>query len=173
MRPPEETFFGGFPPERTLTIGYMGIILYRDKEFIKTRNLVNQGINAPVAAGGVYPPGPGAAPVKERIVKNIKTLILALTLTAFAAGSLWATDPKAPPEAKPAPQATAQTKCPVLAGDINREIYVDYKGKRIYFCCAGCDEEFKKDPEKYLKKLKEQGVTLEPAPAGAANTKLQ
>ena len=111
---------------------------------------------------------PGAAPVKERIVKTIKTLILALILTVFAVGSLWATDARAAAEAKPAPQATVQTKCPVLAGDINKEVYADYKGKRIYFCCAGCDKEFKNDPEKYMKRLKEQGVTLEPAPAGAA-----
>jgi YHS domain-containing protein len=101
-------------------------------------------------------------------VKIIKALILALTLTAFAAGSLWAADAKAPAETKPASQAATQTKCPVLAGDINKQVYADYKGKRIYFCCAGCDAQFKQDPEKYMKMLKEQGVTLEPAPAGAA-----
>ena len=101
-------------------------------------------------------------------MKTIKTLILALTLTVFAAGSLWVAAAKAAAEAKPAPQATAQTKCPVLAGDINKQVYADYKGKRIYFCCSGCDKEFKKDPEKYMQKLKEQGVTLEPAPAVAA-----
>lgn len=28
----------------------------------------------------------------------------------------------------------------------------DYKGKAYYFCCAGCDKSFMKDPEKYLKK---------------------
>jgi YHS domain-containing protein len=102
------------------------------------------------------------------MVKTIKTLILALTLTAFASGSLWAATTKAPAETKPAPQATTQTKCPVLVGDIDKQVYADYKGKRIYFCCKGCDAEFKKEPEKYMKKLKEQGVTLEPAPAAAA-----
>jgi YHS domain-containing protein len=101
-------------------------------------------------------------------VRTNKALILALTLTAFATGSLWPTDARAAAEAKPAPQAATLTKCPVLAGDINKQVYADYKGKRIYFCCGGCDKEFKKDPEKYMKKLKEQGVTLEPAPAGAA-----
>ena len=101
-------------------------------------------------------------------MKNIKVLILVLTLTAFAAGSFWVAAAKAAPEAKPASQAVTQTKCPVLAGDINKQVYADYKGKRIYFCCSGCDAEFKKDPEKYMKKLQEQGVTLEPAPAGAA-----
>jgi YHS domain-containing protein len=111
---------------------------------------------------------PGATPFKEGAVKNIKILILALTLAAFAAGSLWAADPKPAAEANPTPQATTQTKCPVLAGDINKQVYADYKGKRIYFCCAGCDAQFKQDPEKYMKKLKEQGVKLEPTPAGAA-----
>jgi YHS domain-containing protein len=88
-------------------------------------------------------------------VKIIQALILALTLTAFAAGSLWAA------EAKP------QTACPVLSAPIDKNVYVDYQGKRIYFCCKGCDAEFNKDPGKYLKKLEEQGITLEPSPAGA------
>ncbi|MFA5110800.1 MAG: YHS domain-containing protein [Desulfobaccales bacterium] len=88
-------------------------------------------------------------------MKKFKVLILALTLAAFAAGSLWAAD------AKP------QTACPVLAGNIDKQLYLDYQGKRIYFCCAGCDQEFKKDPAKYMKKLQEQGITLEPCPAPA------
>jgi YHS domain-containing protein len=88
-------------------------------------------------------------------VKKFKVLILALALTAFAAGSVWAADPK------------PQTACPVLAGNIDKNVYADYKGKRIYLCCKGCDAAFKKDPEKYMKKLQEEGVTLEPSPSGA------
>lgn len=88
-------------------------------------------------------------------MKTFKTLFLALLLTAFAAGSLWAAD------AKP------QTLCPVLGGNVDKNVYADYQGKRIYFCCQGCDTEFKKNPEKYMKKLEEQGVTPEPSPAGA------
>jgi YHS domain-containing protein len=94
-------------------------------------------------------------------VKIIKTLIIAIALAAFAAGGVWAA------EAKAAAQGKAQTQCPVLGGAINKQVYADYKGKRIYFCCKGCDAEFKKDPEKYMKKLQEQGVTLEPCPAPA------
>ncbi len=94
-------------------------------------------------------------------MKIFKTLIIALTLAAFAAGSVWAAEPKAATEGEP------QTTCPVLGGNVNKQVYADYKGKRIYFCCAGCDAEFKKDPEKYMKKLEEQGVKLEPSPAGA------
>jgi len=88
-------------------------------------------------------------------VKKFKVLFLALALTAFAAGSLWAA------EAKP------QTTCPVLAGNIDKSVYADYQGKRIYFCCKGCDAEFEKNPGKYMKKLQDEGVTLEPTPAGA------
>ena len=88
-------------------------------------------------------------------MNKIRVLILALALTAFVVGSLWAADPK------------PQTVCPVLAGNIDKNVYVDYQGKRIYFCCKGCDTEFKKDPEKYLKKLQDEGVTLETAPTGA------
>ena len=47
---------------------------------------------------------------------------------------------------------------------INKDIYVDHEGKRVYFCCAGCDATFKKDPAKYIKKLEDAGVVLEKAP---------
>ena len=46
-----------------------------------------------------------------------------------------------------------QKTCPGMEGAINEDIYVEYKGKKVYFCCQGCAEAFKKDPEKYLAKL--------------------
>lgn len=55
----------------------------------------------------------------------------------------------------------AQTKCPVMGGDINKDLYVDYKGLRVYFCCDGCQGTFNSDPEKYLKEMKEAGVEPE------------
>jgi len=53
-----------------------------------------------------------------------------------------------------------QTECPVMGGKIDKEIFVDHEGKRIYFCCQACVESFKKDPAVYLKKLEEAGVKL-------------
>jgi len=50
----------------------------------------------------------------------------------------------------------AQKICPVMGDPINKNIFVDYKGRRVYFCCNMCPEMFKKDPEKYLKILDEQ-----------------
>ena len=57
-----------------------------------------------------------------------------------------------------------QEYCPVMGNKVNKEIYTDYNGKRVYFCCSGCIDTFKKDPEKYMEKMKEAGVTLESAP---------
>jgi YHS domain-containing protein len=63
----------------------------------------------------------------------------------------------------------AQTTCPVMEGNpINRNIYADYEGKRVYFCCGACPPKFREDPEKYIKKLEDAGVEIEKAPAGAA-----
>jgi YHS domain-containing protein len=61
----------------------------------------------------------------------------------------------------------AQATCPVLGGAIDKSVYADYKGKRIYFCCAGCISDFNKDPEGYIKKLEKEGVVLEKTPAGS------
>lgn len=60
--------------------------------------------------------------------------------------------------------AKQQTTCPVMGGPINKEIYTDYENKRIYFCCAGCVKTFESNPEKYINKMKNDGVELENAP---------
>jgi len=58
--------------------------------------------------------------------------------------------------AEPAGEAVAiaQTTCPVMEGNpIDKAIFVEYEGKKVYFCCAGCPEAFLAEPEKYLAKL--------------------
>lgn len=45
-----------------------------------------------------------------------------------------------------------QTVCPVMGGPVDKNVYLDHQGKRIYFCCPACVPVFKKDPVKYLKK---------------------
>ncbi|NIA06169.1 MAG: YHS domain-containing protein [Actinobacteria bacterium] len=59
---------------------------------------------------------------------------------------------------------STQTTCPVMGRKINKNIYEDYKGKRVYFCCNGCPKTFKDDPEKFMKKMADQGIILEDAP---------
>jgi len=60
--------------------------------------------------------------------------------------------------------AKDQTKCPVMGGLINKNLYADYQGNRVYFCCPPCLKEFKKTPDLYIKKLKDQGITLAKSP---------
>ena len=62
-----------------------------------------------------------------------------------------------------------QTNCPVMGGKINKHIYADYDGKRVYFCCSACVSEFEKHPDKYVKKLEGDGITLESVPTSMNN----
>jgi len=36
---------------------------------------------------------------------------------------------------------------------INPEVFVEYKGKKVYFCCPDCKAKFQADPEKYVANL--------------------
>jgi YHS domain-containing protein len=47
-----------------------------------------------------------------------------------------------------------QTMCPVMDGNkIDKNVFVEYQGKKVYFCCTQCKAAFEKEPEKYLAKL--------------------
>ncbi len=46
-----------------------------------------------------------------------------------------------------------QTICPVMGGKINKDVFVEYKGKKVYFCCPDCKAKFQADPEKYVADL--------------------
>lgn len=60
----------------------------------------------------------------------------------------------------------AQTNCPVMGSaiEVGKSQYVDVKGKRIYICCSGCIDPIKKNPDKFIKKLEDDGITLEAVP---------
>jgi Cu(I)/Ag(I) efflux system membrane fusion protein len=49
--------------------------------------------------------------------------------------------------------AREQKTCPVMGGAIDKNVFTEYKGKKVYFCCPACKPEFEKNPEKYLHKL--------------------
>jgi len=97
------------------------------------------------------------------------TVIASLTL-ATAAVILTACSKPAPAgnAAPPAPAAAGvvkqQTLCPVQGGPINKDLFVDQDGKRIYVCCQGCIDQVKNDFAKYAKKLEDTGVVLETVP---------
>lgn len=45
-------------------------------------------------------------------------------------------------------------------GAMGKPIVLIYKGQEIKFCCPDCPTEFKKDPDKYMKKLKEAEASI-------------
>lgn len=53
-----------------------------------------------------------------------------------------------------------QTMCPVMGGAINKDLYADHEGKRVYFCCQSCVGKFEEDPAKYIKTLEDDGITV-------------
>jgi YHS domain-containing protein len=70
--------------------------------------------------------------------------------------------------AVPAKQLKPQTTCPVSGDPIDKKLYVDYKGKRIYVCCSSCIAPLKKNPEKYIKKLEKMGQGVESIAAASS-----
>lgn len=48
--------------------------------------------------------------------------------------------------------------CPVTGEKINEKTKAtyEYEGKIYNFCCAACIDEFKKDPDQYIKKIDEE-----------------
>lgn len=86
---------------------------------------------------------------------------VAAVLIGGGAIALAADKPKAGPTTKPATTKPADAKpinkfCAVEGKDhdVDPKVTTVYQGKTIGFCCNDCIDEFKKDPEKYMKGLK-------------------
>lgn len=51
--------------------------------------------------------------------------------------------------------------CPVMGNPVDLEgEKVEYNGKLIAFCCAGCEDKFNANPEKFMKNLSDDGKTF-------------
>jgi len=103
---------------------------------------------------------------KRAIIGIILSGMLTSSVTVIALGcgvcGCSATPRKTAATAKKA--LKAQTACPVMGGKINKNIYADVKGLRIYACCAGCVPKIKANPDKHIEKIKANGETPEKAP---------
>ena len=88
------------------------------------------------------------------LLSTVAAMCLSLGLSAFAAE-----EKKDATKDKEAAKnlAPINKNCPVEGGEIDAKEFVIYKGKKVAFCCAGCDKEFNKDPEKFLKVLADKG----------------
>jgi YHS domain-containing protein len=89
--------------------------------------------------------------------KHVKAIILPASVLLVGLIAV-AGCKKSEPAAAPGPEAVAaavidQKICPVMGGAINKDIFTEYKGKKVYFCCPSCKGLFEKEPEKYVSKL--------------------
>lgn len=93
---------------------------------------------------------------KSENVLVMKKMLLALCIAALATSAI-AADPPNSKGGKTAQSSGAKiesinTICPVSGdevGELGKPVYVEYKGKKIGFCCRDCPKDFKKDPEKF------------------------
>ncbi|MCS7064943.1 MAG: hypothetical protein NZL85_01575, partial [Fimbriimonadales bacterium] len=41
--------------------------------------------------------------------------------------------------------------CPVSGEPVNKEVWAEIKGRKVYFCCANCRSKAVKEPDKYIR----------------------
>lgn len=96
----------------------------------------------------------------KKLTITLMLIILVLGLAVYALAESEKDVPKGEkadaPKVFDAPQAVGtMATCPVTGENFKiteDSLHSEYKGKHVYFCCAGCKPAFDKDPEKYLKK---------------------
>lgn len=97
----------------------------------------------------------------------LAVMLVAAVAVAFAFGCGREQESQEPPTGSTQEAGLAQTTCPVMGGAINKDLFFDYEGKRIYVCCEGCLGKVEEDPEKYVKQLEDEGVVLDRTPGAA------
>ncbi len=83
--------------------------------------------------------------------------IISLFVVAFSGAAVAAaasdTDIPAPAYIPPAyPLSTCVVSGQPL-GSMGEPVVIDYEGREVWFCCAGCEPQFRADPGKYLAKI--------------------
>jgi len=95
--------------------------------------------------------------------KRIRFLVLAVVLLVSAAGTRGAEEGAHDHDREAAEGASGQAQatnviCPVMPDmKVDSDIFTDYQGKRVYFCCLSCRAAFGRNPEKYLPLLPQFG----------------
>jgi YHS domain-containing protein len=99
----------------------------------------------------------------------LSSLIVCLTL-ALGLSPSFAADAKKPDGGAAKKQddknKPINAKCPVQGEDIDPKVTTAYKGKTVAFCCESCIDDFKKDPEKYMKQIAADNKKAEDAKKG-------
>jgi len=101
----------------------------------------------------------GGITQKFMFMKRTLLTMAALALLAGAPAIIRAADTNSPGSSvsvvvKPYPLDHCLV-CGDKVGGTNSAVIVNYDGQEMKFCCKRCVQDFNKNPEKYLKKLKE------------------
>jgi YHS domain-containing protein len=86
------------------------------------------------------------------------TLALAAAVIFTARYAVPDEEKKGESQDRPAAKPRVTAKCPVGGDAISKEAFVDYKGGKVYFCCAACIPKFKEATAKYATKANVQLV---------------
>lgn len=98
------------------------------------------------------------------------SILTVLGVAIFAAAATICYGQEIQPKSSPVPRSVAHAppkiaKCPVTPSeDIDPEVFTEYEGKRIYFCCDRCRIKFLRDPAKYTAQLVSNSPAAEPTP---------
>ena len=98
--------------------------------------------------------------MNKKLQTSIVVVLAGLLLVGLTGCGKKESEPAAPepntaktPESVSATAAVTQTTCPIMGAPIDKNVFTEYQGQKVYFCCAGCVDKFKADPEKYAKDL--------------------
>jgi YHS domain-containing protein len=89
------------------------------------------------------------------ILPSMTYAVNTIQLIAHEDGKHEATDKPSTSDQMKKKEAVENELCPVSGEKIDEKTKVtyEYKGHIYSFCCQGCVDEFKKDPEKYIDKI--------------------
>lgn len=97
--------------------------------------------------------------VTNRTIMKIKPFTALAFSVSILVGSInaFAADTNAPAPAKKL-VPDKMTTCPVSGdklGEMGKPFVFEYKGQEVKLCCKSCKKDFEKNPEKYMKKIRE------------------
>ena len=92
---------------------------------------------------------------KKKQCNAVVLLVSLLLIGLFVVGGCKKSEPAGPSETVPkveavTPVALEQTTCPIMNMAIDKNVFVEYKGKKVYFCCPGCEDKLNAVPEMFL-----------------------
>jgi hypothetical protein len=85
--------------------------------------------------------------------------LLALVLAAGCTEQIGQQGNEPPEAATPADESApkAQTKCPITGRPIDKTLFVEAEGYRIYVCCPACIDKVQGDPRAAAARIRDNG----------------